>query len=132
MTAYMEILANQRPFDMGQLDLNRRVVYAVNFRARSVEQVDTWEEDLATLISNASLGTLGTDMFLGSLAVLPDGNGPYILILDTGGITPAETMNGDIDERLSAQITVRGVPSTARPRALSIWREIHGFRNGTI
>lgn len=132
MAAYMEILANQRPFTVG-VDENQRTTYSMNFVARSVGVVSTWERDLATIINTAGLGTLNTNMFIGPKAVIPKSVGPHTLIIDTGGSRPVESQNGDIDETLSAQITVRGIPSDdARVRALAIWREIHGTRNATV
>jgi len=132
MALYMEILANQRPFTIG-VDENQRVTYSMNFRARSIGTISTWERDLATIINTAGLGTLNTDMFIGPKAVMPKTAGPHTLIVDTGGSVPVESMNADIDETLSAQITVRGTPSSnARVRALAIWRVIHGTRNATV
>lgn len=132
MAAYMEILANQRPFTV-DVDENQRTTYSMNFVARSVGTVSAWERDLATIINTAGLGTLNTDLFIGPKAIIPKSDGPHTLIIDTGGSRPIESMNGDTDETLSAQITVRGIPSNdARTRALAIWREIHGTRNATV
>jgi hypothetical protein len=129
----MEIIANQEPFALS-LDENKRNVFVMNFRARSVGLVNTWEEDLMTLITNAGLGTSGTDSFIGPAVILPDGDGPLTQIIATSGTTPTEAQNADvIDERLSAQITVRGKAfQTTRERARLIWRAIHGKRNVTI
>lgn len=132
MAAYMQILANQRPFTL-DVDENQRTTYSMNFVARSVGTVSDWERDLATIINTAGLGTLNTDMFIGPKAVIPKSDGPHTLIIDTGGSRPVESQNSDVDETLSAQITVRGTPSNdARVRALAIWREIHGTRNVTV
>lgn len=132
MSTYLEILALQRPFPIG-VDENQRVMFSVNFEAIAAANVNQWEEEIADVLTDASLATLGTDTFIGPLAVWPTGAGPYTNILDTGGSSPDETHNGDTYENLSAQIVVKATSyTTARTRALAIWRALDGVRNQTV
>lgn len=132
MSRYLEILAVQRPFPFN-VDENSRVMFSVNFRALAAAPVQQWEEEVIKVLSDASLATLGTDTFVGPIAVVPSGAGPYLNINDTGGAEPSETHNGDVYERLSVQVVVRATSYTAaRTRALAVWRALDGVRNTTI
>jgi hypothetical protein len=132
VSAYVEILAIQRPFPL-MVDDNNRTVFAVNFQAEAQAPVEKWEEEIAKVLSDAGLATLGTNCFIGPAAVIPTGTGPFIQIIDSGGRSPDETHNGSKYERLSAQITVRATSyGAARTRALAIWRALDGKRNVTV
>lgn len=43
-------------------------------------------DDIASLLVTAGVGTLGTNLFLSSKAVIPPGAGPYITLTETGGM----------------------------------------------
>jgi hypothetical protein len=135
MTRYLEILAVQRPLDVGP-DQNARSCFSCNFTATAAAPVTAFEHEVAKLLSDAGLGTLGTDLFVGSAAVPPTGTGPYVQIINTGGAPPAETHDDKRYERLAFQIFVRAGGSsgytTARTRALAIWRELDGTRDVTV
>lgn len=132
MTQYLGILANQRPFPIGR-DEQDREMFSCNYTARAIANVADWEKEVGKVISTASLGTLGTDMWIGPSVNIPAGDGPYIQIIDTGGIAPDEPHSGEIQERMSVQIVVRATSfATGRSRALAIWRELHGQRNVTV
>ncbi len=140
MTRYLEILAIQRPFDFN-VDENNRIMFSCNFEAMAESLVDTWEKEIAKLISDASLGTLwnGTtgDMFIGQASVIqpPGGDGPFITLIDTGGTAPVSIHNSQdaAYEKLSLQVVVRGKDYyTARDRALAIWRLLDGQREVTV
>ena len=45
-------------------------------------------DELAAKLVADGVGVLGTSIFIGSAAVLPGGDGPYITLLETGGIAP--------------------------------------------
>lgn len=129
MTRYIEILAVQRPFPF-TTDANGRIVFSVNFTALAIAPVADFKLEIVKLINNAGYGTLGVDIFIGPTAVIPVGDGPYISIIDTGGISPSETHNGGKKESLSFQIIVRAVDYvTAETRSLNIWRTLDGKRN---
>lgn len=132
MSRYLSIVAVQRPFAL-EVDENNRVVFIVNFEAEAAAPVNQWEEELADVISDAGLGTLNTDLFVGPKSNIPTGSGPYTTIIDTGGSAPEETHDGSRYERLSVQVAVRATSyAAARTRALAIWRVLDSTYNTTI
>lgn len=131
-TRYVEIVARSRPFDQGP-DENDRHVLAWNLEAIADAPVDSWEEDIVQLLEDAGLGTEGTDIFYTAKATIPSGDGPYTLIIATGGLEPDETHDGLEYEQLSAQVSVRAkTASSAWTRALAVWRELDGKRDVTV
>jgi hypothetical protein len=132
MSRYLELLAIQRPFPIGA-DENQRVMFSVNFQATAAAPVEQWEEEIVKVLNDAGLATLGTDTFVGPEAVLPTGAGPYLTILDSGGLAPVDTHDGQEYERLSVQIIIRADKyRNARTRALAVWRALDGVRNTTV
>lgn len=135
MSFYQEILAVQSPFDIGS-DENKRKMFSVNFDVMATAPVTDFEREMGKLINDASLGTFGTDMFIGTEAILPTGDGPFVLIINTGGEAPESTQNaaaGHTYELLSFQIvtSARGYDA-AKTRALAVWRTLDGVRNTTV
>ena len=53
------------------------------------------------------VGTFGSDIFLGSKAVIPSGDGPFLSLTETGGSGATRTHNGSPVSRPSAQILAR-------------------------
>lgn len=129
MTRYIEILAVQRPFAFNT-DANGRTLFSVNFNALGRAPVVSFEKEIAKVISDAGHGTLNVDLFIGPLAPIPIGDGPYTTIINTGGVIPDETHNGGRYERLSFQLVIRALSyEIADARALNIWRTLDGKRN---
>lgn len=60
-----------------------------------------------------SVGTFGTNIFIGSKAAIPTGDGPYLSIRHTGGSESEKTHNGTPIERPTAAITVRAMSYAA-------------------
>lgn len=110
-------------------------MFSCNYLARAVGPVSSWESDLISILNSASGGpfaTAGTDTWIGYEAVIPDGAGPYLKIINTSGLETVETHNGDRYERPSAQlVTYTSDYLTGMNRALSIWRVLDGLRNYT-
>ncbi len=135
MTQYIEIAAVQSPFDIGSDD-NKRMMFSCNYDAMAVAPVTDWERELAKILSDASLGILGTDIFIGTESILPKtGDGPFITIIDTGGSEPESIHNqaAMTYEHLSAQIVVRAKNyDPAKDRALAVWRELDGTYGSTV
>lgn len=135
-TTYVEILARQRPFHFGEDDQGR-VMFSSNFDGMAKAPIDNTALEIAKVLIDASLGTLfsGTsgNIFTSPHAVIPAGAGPFMLINETGGLTPLPFHDGGEIERVSFQITVRGANSlTTKARALAIWRAVHGIRSQTL
>lgn len=135
MSRYLSIVSRHRPFPFG-VDEVSRVMYSVNIEAEAEAEVAAWEQELAArLVSEGAATAIGTDIFWGPKAVIPSGAGPYISILDTGGIDPGR-IHGQAaakTEKLSAQIVIRADNTTAaRTRALAVWRALDGVFNTTL
>lgn len=136
MSNYLWILATDRPYDIGVDTSNRDFqMFSCNFTAMAQGPVASWTGEIAKLISDAGLGTLGTSLFIGSKAIIPStGSGPFTHIYDSSaGMLADETHNGGVYERLSCQIVVRAATyGAAETRAIAIWRELNGQRNVSV
>lgn len=132
---YLEILAIQRPFPIGN-DALLRSMFSLNFRAKAASPIDNWEEDIVTLLQNVVVGItieLGNNAWIGRDVEVPAGDGPFINFIDTGGRAPDFTQNNTGIENLSMQIVVRGNDFVlARTWALTIYETLNNQRNVTI
>lgn len=127
MSFYMSIRADQRPFDLSEDD-NAHNVFVCNYTGQSFGDVDTWEDDLVSVIEGGGFGLMfGDEIFIGPRAILPDGDGPFVTIIDTGGARQ-ELFHDTTDpvmENLSAQISVHGRNfQSAQTLSLGIWRAL--------
>lgn len=64
-------------------------------------------DEIADRLVAQGVGIKGTDIFLGSKAAIPAGDGPYILLTETGGTGSMRTHNGGPVQRPTAQILSR-------------------------
>lgn len=66
-------------------------------------------DEIAALLADKGVGTIGTDIFLGSKAVIPKTSGPFLSLIETGGSGPTRVQNepGAHTQRPSAQVLVR-------------------------
>ena len=135
MSFYQEIIAVSPPFEVG-FDENERKMFSMNFDCMVTAPATDFVREIGRLINDASLGTFGTDMFIGMEAILPTGDGPYITIINTGGSESLDTHNvaqGVTYEMRSCQIVVRArTYDSANTRALAVWRVLDGIRNTTV
>jgi len=114
-------------------------MYSVNFQATARTPVYQFEEDLAAILTSASIGILGVNVFTSPSAEIPSGNpadtNAYIVILSTGGQAsdhPQHTDDTSI-EHLSAQIEIRHIDAlTCRSVAYAVYYAIDNTRNALI
>jgi len=90
--------------------------------------------DLVWLFEQAALATYGTDLFIGSKAVLPKTYpGPICTLVETGGLNPAGTHNRtDVPAyvRPSVQVMWRGrIYDDARAKSQASYELIYPVRN---
>lgn len=126
MAFYMSIRADQRPFDLTEDD-NFHNVFVCNYTGQSFGDVDTWEDDLVSVITGGFGLTFGTEVFIGPRAILPDGDGPFVTVVDTGGARQDlfHDTEDPVMENLSAQITVHDRNfQSAQTLSLGIWRAL--------
>lgn len=135
MTAvYRSIDIVSEPFDSG-LDSENRAKVSFNFSAVK-QPSDVFIEEIVGLFVTAGVGTYGTDIFAGSKANIPSGAGPFLSMIETGGVAPERTQNEigpPAYQRPSAQITVRATKySEARAMARAAYNALVGVRNANV
>lgn len=129
---FIEILAVQNPFTIG-LDAQKRNVFSMNFQCKTADVIFKFEESIIKILSDAGLCTFNTNAFIGPSSVMPDGDGPFILLINTGGYGPNQSNDDYIMQNPSFQILIHGKNYvTARDKADLIWRELHGTRDLTV
>lgn len=132
MSFYLNILSVSGPIQFGHDD-NQRVLWSINLTAMARAPVTDWPREVRRVLIDAALVTVGVDVFLSTKATMPPGDGPYTTIIDTGGIAPLETQDGQEIERRACQVTIRAKDyDTGRTLALAEWRALDGIRNTTI
>ena len=70
----------------------------------------TFLGELALRLESDGVGLLNTSIFLSARAKLPPGGGPFLTLIETGGVGPLFTHNeiGSAKLRPGAQVVVRG------------------------
>jgi len=92
-------------------------------------------DEIAARLVSQSVGTLGSNIFLGSRAAIPSGDGPYLSLTETGGSAPSRIHNVATSntQRPTAQILVRAKKyNIARPMADAAYRALDGIYNTTL
>ena len=136
-TRYIWILGVQsEPFPIGE-DVSRRPMFSMNYETRTDSAPDiSSANDLIAIVNAASPGllTLGTDTFIGPTAPIPpDGDGPYVQFLPTGGTAANQTHNGDNYPNPTVQVVVRGRSyAGALTRIRLIHSILHSTRNAVV
>lgn len=64
------------------------------------------DEIVARLVAQG-VGVFGTNIFSGKKSAIPAGDGPYLLLIETGGTGSSRTQNNTATERPTAQVSVR-------------------------
>jgi len=132
-TRYLWIRDVDRPADLLGEDEDGRPVFSMNFEALAAAPADNWPRALVKLLEDAALATFGTNCWIGSHSSVPDGAGPFITVVATGGGPTDLYQNGAEYERLSAWIVVRAATyAAAEDRALAAWRALKAVTNATI
>jgi hypothetical protein len=83
----------------------------------------------------AGVGVKGANLFLGSNAIIPKGDGPYLTVSETGGTAPTRIHNQTRanTQRPTAQIAVRAaLYPPARTMAQAAYDALDGVFNTTI
>lgn len=87
-------------------------------------------DEIAARLVAQGVGTLGTDIFGTSRALIPAGDGPYLSLSETGGTGSAKTQNNTGTARPSAQILSRAKDATAARARAALAYEALGGVNG--
>ena len=87
-------------------------------------------DEIAARLVTQGVGTLGTNIFASSKAVIPVGNGPYLTLIETGGSGSAKTQNDTATERPTAQLSCRASTVSAARTMLKAAYDALGGANG--
>lgn len=131
-TYYLSSVAVQSPISIG-VDAKGRNIFSINFRCQSSGLPTAFEDDIMRVLATANLVVSGATGFIGPSSTIPEGDGPFILLRDTGGSAPIQSHNDDIYANLSVQITVYAKSYTiGRTRANAIWNVLKGKYNFSV
>lgn len=92
-------------------------------------------DDIAARLVGQGVGTIGSNIILGSKGKVPQGAGPLLSLIETGGFAPTRIHNipGANTQRPSAQICVRAQSYlAARTMAKSAYLALDGVFNTVI
>lgn len=92
-------------------------------------------DEIAAKLVTASVGTIGSNIFLGSKAIIPVGNGPYLSLVETGGSAPTRIQNvaAAHTQRPTAQVSVRAKSyQAARTMLQAAYAALDGTFNTTL
>lgn len=81
------------------------------------------------------VGVFGSNIFLGSKAAIPPGPGPYLTLIETGGMAPTRVQNkaSANTQRPMAQVAVRGINYvTTRSMLKAAYDALDGIFNTTL
>jgi hypothetical protein len=90
-TWYLTVDPLQEPTDVGPAEDGRQQ-YSFNVLARKRPSV-TFLEELLGVLELAGVGAVEVDLFGSSATAIPTGDGPYLVLRETGGTAPKGTHN---------------------------------------
>lgn len=131
----MEIIAIQPPIDLPP-DANNRAQFSTNYRAAASLNTATIELELISYLQSLGICTIRTivplagDTLYGSKAIIPSGDGPWILIKLTGGYSPKFTHSDEIETNITFQITIWAKSQdVASAKSWQIYQALNGKRD---
>jgi hypothetical protein len=133
MSRILILTCLQEPFDLG-LDANDRAQFSFNIIATKTQST-TWAEEVTALLVNGGVGVYNTNIFRSSKAVIPTGAGPYLTIIETGGVAGVKIHNqlAPAYPRPAARIVVRAsTVAAARAMAWAAHTVLAGVSNLTV
>lgn len=92
-------------------------------------------DDIAAKLVADGIGVIGTTLFTSSKAVIPIGDGPYITLMETGGVAPTRVQNrtSAATVRPSVQVVARAKSyQVARAKAKAAYDSLDGLFNTTL
>jgi hypothetical protein len=116
-------------------DSTGRAMLAYNFLLDK-KPSETVIEELASVLVAAGVGVANSNIFGGSQARIPDGAGPFLLIIETPGAAPGLTQNEPTTvsyEKPSVQIIVRaGTYAAARTMVKAAFNAFTAVKNRDV
>ncbi len=129
----MEIIAIQPPIDLPP-DANNRAQFSTNYRASASLNSAAIELELIQYLQSLNVLALRVglagDTLYGSKAIIPSGDGPWILIKLTGGYTPRFTHSGEVETNITFQVAIWAKSQdVASAKSWQIYQALNGKRD---
>ena len=115
-------------------DASQRIRIGFNILATKTES-DTFSEEIVRVLTDASVGTYGTNIFISEMAKIPTGNGPYLTVNETGGFRGLRIHDQakPAYPRPGAQIVVRATTyDAARTMARAAYNALAVVKNTAV
>lgn len=133
MSFFMEIIAIQPPIDIG-VDGSNRSMFSTNYRTAASQVTGTIELELIKYLQSINVCTLRVgltgDTLYGSKAVIPSGDGPWILIKLTGGYVADFTHSDEIQSNITFQVAFWAKSQdVASAKSWQIYHALNGKRD---
>lgn len=133
MTFYERIVPIQEPFDLG-LDEAGRSVVVLNVMTTKAPST-TLEEEVVSVLVAAGVGVFNESIFASSHVALPQGAGPFLVVVGTGGIGPRFEHNSRAPARQMPTLKLTAHASTyiaARAMARAAYDALVQVRNQNV
>lgn len=133
MSYFMEIIAIQPPIDIGTDETNRSM-FSTNYRASVSLNSGVIERELISYLQGLGICTLRVglvgDTLYGSKAIIPSGDGPWILIKLSGGYGPRFTHDDAVESNIMFQVAIWAKSQDiASAKSWHIHDELNGKRD---
>jgi hypothetical protein len=133
MSYFMEIIAIQPPIDIG-VDANNRSIFSTNYRTAASMVTGVIELELIKYLQSLNVCTLRVgltgDTLYGSKAIIPSGDGPWILIKLTGGYGPDFTHSDEVQSNITFQVSLWAKSQdVASAKSWQIYQLLNGKRD---
>lgn len=92
-------------------------------------------DEITAYLVAQGIGVIGASITMGSKGIIPTGDGPYILITETGGSSPTRIHNQTTanTQRPTVQILVRAkLYPTARTKSKEVYLALDGLYNTVL
>lgn len=131
---YQEIRAIQSPFPY-RISTDNRQLFSCNFIARLISPTIHFEEDIEYLLKSGPGTppiTSNEVIYLGFKSTLPDGAGPFNIIIPTGGYESDESHDSKKENRGLQILTCAEDYEACRDRAEAVFHYLDGLRGVVV
>ena len=90
----------------------------------------SFPHEVVARLASQGVGVYNTNIFIGRANVVPDGDGPYLQVIETGGYESSKTQNDTATEHPTAQVLTRAKSAPAARTMLVAAYNALGGRNG--
>lgn len=130
-TFYQEIRAIQSPFPY-RVTGDDRQLFSCNFIVRLLAPTSHFEEEIEALLRQEPITNNTEVIYLGFKGTLPDGVGPFNIVIPTGGFEPDEAHDTKRENRGLQILTCATDYEACRDRAELVYRYLDGLRSVSV